>query len=191
MTNLTFLPEGAILMWNGENWEDNKTLVGWWQCNGQIVNEKKTPNLTDRFIRGTSTEDRPVAQDDRYGGQNTKSVILPGNAMPKHKHSVSGPSVGGANKDLRGFMPFGPYANHLLFGSGSQANHNIGSGIISNTLADGVDGFMSIDYDNYAVTIDINHKHDVTGSAVAKGGGSFSVSAVPKYYSVIYIRKMV
>lgn len=66
-TNTTYdpLPVGTILMFNGSNWIDNETMIGWYQCNGA----NGTPNLIDKFIMGAS-------RSGQEGGENETTEII-------------------------------------------------------------------------------------------------------------------
>jgi hypothetical protein len=91
MLNLTFFPIGAILMVDG-SWEDGRG--GWYICDGQEKtlpngSKQRTPDLISRFIRGG-------ASAGNSGGAN--SIMLSGNNIPAHTHSVSGLTVSDAGE---------------------------------------------------------------------------------------------
>lgn len=77
INNLTFFPKGTILMYDGDGWVDNQTIIGWYQCNGQ----NGTPDLRDKFIKGSGN--KPASGN----GQMT----LEAQHLPTHKHSITDP----------------------------------------------------------------------------------------------------
>jgi hypothetical protein len=56
------LPIGTILIYNGTDWEDDKTIPGWFWCNGQ----NGTPDLRNRFIKSRTD----ITAQPSYGGSN-------------------------------------------------------------------------------------------------------------------------
>lgn len=70
--NLTFLPKGTILMYDGQLWDRTGGIPGWHVCNG----ENGTIDLRDKFIRGSTTA-------RQTGGTDTAKV-------PYHNHSFTG-----------------------------------------------------------------------------------------------------
>ncbi|MDR2431594.1 MAG: hypothetical protein LBD99_05020 [Candidatus Margulisbacteria bacterium] len=95
MLNLTMLPKGTILMYDGGGWQDNKTLVGWYQCNGQIANGVRLPDLRNKFIRGG-------VSFGATGGKDKHSITLDINYMPAHTHGVTDGGHVHGGKMLRG-----------------------------------------------------------------------------------------
>jgi len=71
------IPVGGIIMWSGAT---NAIPTGWALCNGQTVNSKTTPNLTDRFIMGAGAT-YAVA-----GTGGATSTILNMTQVPAHTH---------------------------------------------------------------------------------------------------------
>ncbi|MDR1997748.1 MAG: hypothetical protein LBQ83_05435 [Candidatus Margulisbacteria bacterium] len=69
------LPVGTILMYDGTGWQDNVTLVGWYQCDGN----NGTPNLSDKFIKGAGTK---AATGDG-------KMLLEVKHLPAHKHGIT------------------------------------------------------------------------------------------------------
>lgn len=82
------LPVGTILMYDGKNWQDNVTLIGWYQCNGS----NGTPNLTDRFIMGSSTSGTLSS--------TTNSMTLSRDQMPRHEHFFTGNNQSGTYRGI-------------------------------------------------------------------------------------------
>ncbi|MDR1113685.1 MAG: hypothetical protein LBL50_01170 [Candidatus Margulisbacteria bacterium] len=76
--DLTFFPIGSILMMDG-SWTDGRG--GWYVCDGRDTPHGKTPNLRDKFIKGSGN--KPA----NGNGQ----MILGAQHLPAHKHSITDP----------------------------------------------------------------------------------------------------
>jgi len=81
------LPTGAIIMWSGAF---SAIPEEWALCNG----ENDTPDLTDRFILATNTED----DIGDTGGANT--VTLTTGQIPEHTHTASTNETGAHTHDV-------------------------------------------------------------------------------------------
>ena len=76
------VPVGGIIMWTGSMPPD-----GWAICDGTPApNNMETPNLVDRFVKGSGTE--PVGQTG--GATVTSWTSLTEDQMPRHNHTQSG-----------------------------------------------------------------------------------------------------
>jgi len=75
ITDLTFFPIGTILMYDGTNWTDGRG--GWYICNAANKAAGRTPDLSDKFIKGNGS--KPATGD----GQTTLSLAN----LPPHSHS--------------------------------------------------------------------------------------------------------
>ncbi|UCH97925.1 MAG: hypothetical protein JSV88_14015, partial [Candidatus Aminicenantes bacterium] len=75
------LPIGTFLMYDGENWQDNSTLPGWFACIAENITHG-CPNLVEKFIMGDIYSNRK-----KSGGENLKNISA--NELPKHKHSIN------------------------------------------------------------------------------------------------------
>jgi hypothetical protein len=163
MNNLIMLPKGTILMFDGGGWADNQTLPGWYKCNGQFVNGEQIPNLIDRFLRGATVS-------GQTGGSTAEQTItLTTTNMPSHYHSI---------RDAQ--------HNHTVsLGSRHGAHSSANSSAWDN--GDVIDG-------STVAAMLITHKSGLatrTDNVGATSPASFAVSAMPSYYTVIYIIKMV
>lgn len=74
------LPIGTILMFDGTNWENDKTIPGWFMCDGT----NNTPNLIDKFIRGSNKSGETAGND---------SVKLAPKHTPVHTHNATSTST--------------------------------------------------------------------------------------------------
>ncbi|MFH1379986.1 MAG: tail fiber protein [bacterium] len=79
------VPRGAIIMWSG-----SVTPKGWALCNG----ENGTPNLSDKFIMGTTDYNRVIAQEQ--GGSFQHSHALTINLTSNGAHTPTGSVAGHA-----------------------------------------------------------------------------------------------
>ena len=89
-------PLGAIVLWSGSS--DN-IPDGWALCNGNTVNDRKTPDLRDRFVPGAGGG----YTVGTTGGEATHKLTVA--EMPSHKHTYS---FKGADLDLS-------WVNHNYF----------------------------------------------------------------------------
>jgi microcystin-dependent protein len=170
MLNLLFFPKGAILMYDGTSWQDNVTLKGWYQCQGQSTPYGNTPDLRDKFIMGYNG-------GSRTGGNN--SLTLSTTNLPTHTHSISG-STGNPSKNLTGsfgvddsMVTSAVYSTSEMM-SLTNYNYDMGS---------------SYGGDAKKLSIDATHTHTISGS-VSNAGSSLPFDNRPSYYSLIYIIKM-
>lgn len=188
------LPIGTILMYAGNNWEDNSTIKGWYACtsNKGIINNIAIPNLEDKFIRGSNedqVEEKPY--NTRSGGSNSDSISLTVANIPEHSHTI--------DHDHKKFSISGGRHSHEVANSSTE-------GTSTDILAFGDNG-SSLTIQPSSYTKNSNHSHDVDipplsdtaqygpesqyyKSGVAGSGTSFSVDTVPAYYRVIYIIKV-
>jgi len=150
------LPIGTILMYDGEGWTDNNTLPGWFQCNGS----NGTPNLTNKFIKGSETR-------GQTGGANSRTLSAAN--LPSHSHTFSGSTnLTGAHQHLSG-------SNFSRHGSSSVAR----VGVYANDL----------DRAEYYTSSTGNHAHSFSGTTGAAGSGT-AFDNQPEFYTVIYIKRM-
>jgi hypothetical protein len=83
-----FTPVGGIIMWSGTV---ANIPTGWALCNGQTVNNVVTPNLVNRFIKGTATQMGQTGGPSISG--STGSTALDLQNIPRHVHGVYGNGV--------------------------------------------------------------------------------------------------
>lgn len=72
-------PIGTIIPYSGSDWCDNKTIPGWYICDGK----NGTPNLSEGFLMG-ATAVEPIGS---LGGSNTVSAK---DLLANHKHFNAG-----------------------------------------------------------------------------------------------------
>ena len=89
------IPRGLIAMWNGVSVPE-----GWALCNGQIVEDLQTPNLSGKFIVGWSSSNEDYNLIGNTGGQ--EKVTLSTQEIPSHVHNFADAYFIEAHSDLVG-----------------------------------------------------------------------------------------
>jgi hypothetical protein len=163
------LPVGTILMFDGTDWQDNVTLVGWYKCDGA----NGTPDLRDKFIKGTGSL-------PSTGGSNALTAAM----LPKHTHTIYTSATKNtartADKSLTGSFP----SMYRLVTSDSHSQ--IVS--ISETSAGDADGWEGRQPMHKAL-IDATHNHTGGANNDNSSVGDSNASNMPLYYALIYIRR--
>jgi microcystin-dependent protein len=79
ITDLTFFPKGTILTFSSEAYSATSTgfKAIWKICDGQ----NGTPNLVNRFLRGSSSS-------GATGGTDSQNITLNTNNLPSHSHTM-------------------------------------------------------------------------------------------------------
>jgi len=166
MLDLTFFPIGTILMYDGSNWTDGRG--GWYICNASNKALGRTPDLSDKFIKGNGTT-------AKEGG----STALTSEKLPKHTHGVTI----NATTNLNGSFP----AIHTQSYTGEQNTSGIARS--SNvSLVSAANGGQS-PYGGVQFSIYADHNHTGSASNDNSSTSDSNTSNMPSYYSVIYIRK--
>ncbi|MDR1997087.1 MAG: hypothetical protein LBQ83_02020 [Candidatus Margulisbacteria bacterium] len=184
------LPVGTILMYDGTGWVNNSTLPGWYQCDGQ----NGTPNLTDLFIRG-------AASSGGTGGANSQEISIGTNNLPKHTHTLTSTKVtantaGNHKHGLRSteqdLEEVHGFQWHLVIESRKNAIAvSWGTGIITDyyeTFRETPGSSNMLD----AMSTTGSHSHTVSGTTDENSStqSKITVSTVPGYYAVIYIKRV-
>lgn len=89
------IPRGLIAMWNGVSVPE-----GWALCNGQIVEDLQTPDLSGKFIVGWSSGNEDYNLIGNTGGQ--EKVTLSTQEIPSHVHNFADAYFIEAHSDLVG-----------------------------------------------------------------------------------------
>ncbi|MDR1996953.1 MAG: hypothetical protein LBQ83_01320 [Candidatus Margulisbacteria bacterium] len=160
--HLKFLPKGTILMYDG-SFTDNETLVGWYKCTGQTTPYGATPNLVDKFIRGSAASG---------AGAGADSVTLTSAHIPAHTHTFSGTGTVDGTAGSAGA--------HTHTTSGTAATGGGHTHTTSGTAAS-----------NGAHEHTVSGTASLSGSTGSYGTASnTAVPTIPVYYKLIYIIKM-
>ena len=105
-----FLPTGVIQMWSGSV---GSIPAGWALCNGQSVGGYITPDLSDKFVKGSGVENPGAtggSSDTGPGGDHDHGGVTGGHAltiaeMAKHSHPYQNET--GASQTPGGSIPAG------------------------------------------------------------------------------------
>lgn len=76
------IPRGLIAMWNG-----TQVPNGWALCNGQIVDDLQTPDLSGKFVVGWQSSNEDYNLIGNTGGQNRVTLTTP--EIPSHVHNFA------------------------------------------------------------------------------------------------------
>lgn len=76
------IPRGLIAMWNG-----TQVPNGWALCNGQIVDDLQTPDLSGKFVVGWQSSNEDYNLIGNTGGQNKVTLTTP--EIPSHVHNFA------------------------------------------------------------------------------------------------------
>lgn len=89
------IPRGLIAMWNG-----TQVPNGWALCNGQIVDDLQTPDLSGKFVVGWQSGNEDYTLIGNTGGQ--EKVTLATQEIPSHVHNFADAYFIEAHSDLVG-----------------------------------------------------------------------------------------
>lgn len=76
------IPRGLIAMWNGI-----QVPNGWALCNGQIVDDLQTPDLSGKFVVGWQSSNEDYNLIGNTGGQDKVTLTTP--EIPSHVHNFA------------------------------------------------------------------------------------------------------
>lgn len=76
------IPRGLITMWNG-----TQVPNGWALCNGQIVDDLQTPDLSGKFVVGWQSGNEDYNLIGNTGGQDKVTLTTP--EIPSHVHNFA------------------------------------------------------------------------------------------------------
>lgn len=76
------IPRGLIALWNG-----TQVPNGWALCNGQIVNDLQTPDLSGKFVVGWQSGNEDYNLIGNTGGQDKVTLTTP--EIPSHVHNFA------------------------------------------------------------------------------------------------------
>ncbi|MDR1453201.1 MAG: hypothetical protein LBJ25_04435 [Candidatus Margulisbacteria bacterium] len=215
------LPIGTILMYDGYNWKDNETMVGWYACVAANAG-RGCPNLVGSFIKGVGTADPHAA-----GGNSGNAVTIGANNLPTHTHGLSGTLTTG---DQSANHTHSIAHDHAAFNSVGAGGHTHtvsmkirgGSGVTEFFSGWGTeatwddcqnvtgvrwsapfatsnpgDHVHSIDVPNYTGSSgnnSVNHTHAIDLTNKSTGNNTTAanqLSIEPQSYALIYIRRCV
>lgn len=136
-----FTPIGGIIMWSGSV-ADIQANPNWALCNGDTVNGITTPNLTDRFIKGTNTNPGQSGGPSISGSTSAHSLSRP--EVPIHAHGSFGNGITSINSG-----DGAPVGNIVIdtgdswTGGGGEGNHPEGLNTLGNPASGHSHGLSS------------------------------------------------
>ena len=160
--------KGAIISYSGQFQDKNPKVddviyTDWAICDGT----NGTPNLIDKFIRGTDTNGIGTT-----GGSDFRDVSIPITG------TVSGLSVGATTLTIDQM----PSHNHSMsFGTSSEDTYMY--------ILDEGPGRYSYPVTNYSGGSQ-PHTHSISGTGTISGTSSATVNTIPSYYALAYIMKI-
>ncbi|GBR73739.1 hypothetical protein NO1_1049 [Candidatus Termititenax aidoneus] len=171
--NLSFqaaLPIGTILMFDGAEWVDNQTIVGWYACIAANVG-RGCPNLVNSFIKGSFTNETSFR---RAGGNTGNVVTIDANNLPTHTHGLSGEFTTSEDGEHK----------HEADGWGGQSK-NIMEGVAAR------DAMKSSEKSTLATKNAGKHTHTITlsGNTGNNVTTAAALSIEPQSYALIFIRR--
>lgn len=116
-SNTSNIPRGLIAMWNGIQVPD-----GWALCNGQIIDNIQTPNLSGKFIVGWSSGEEDYKNIGNTGGSN--SITLSAAELPAHTHQFEDAYYIENPRSIRNTVDGSKKIGNNLTGGGDSDNDN-------------------------------------------------------------------
>lgn len=182
--NTSLYAVGVIIFFSG-SWADNSTIPGWYKCDGN----NSTPNLTNLFVRGSSSAGTTGGSSDLTMGTHTHTPTV-GNNSATHTHTFSGTTT---SESLTHTHPIHTHTPQGTNQTGYQLQY-VSSGQTSASTQSDQSVEMSGDGGNraphthtYSSTSGINtssHNHTVTIDNA--GAGQTGVGQnIPAYYTLI------
>ena len=158
VNNLESFPAGGIVMWSGTI---ANIPTGWNLCDGT----NSTPDLTDRFIVGSTSDSDGTHDIGDTGGAN--SLTLTESQLPSHTHSagnLSTDSAGAHTHNVQHASRTGDAWGYYIAGSN-------------------VDPWVNVSTSSAGA-----HTHTMSGNTGSTGSAS-SVDNRPAYYALAFIMK--
>lgn len=153
-------PTGGIIMWSG-------TIAnipsGWYLCDGT----NSTPDLTDRFIVGSTTDSGSTHDIGDTGGAN--STTLTTSQLPAHTHGAGTLATDSAGAHSHNFTAYRQTGGSTSY----QLTESVLEGPSARTKTTDSAGA---------------HTHSISGSTGSVGSGS-SIDNRPAYYALAFIMK--
>jgi hypothetical protein len=171
--NFEHWPIGAVIMYDGTNWQDNVTMKGFYACIADNA-DKGCPNMIHRFVMG-----KGVDSPGYIGGANMRTLAkenLPAHVHGMgHNHPVFNSTDNGGHSHKVSSVN-GPSVGHINFAY-CATGHSSNSGINHYTRTDAV----------------ANHTHNIdvpeyVGETKSAGQGQ-AFDNRPAFYSMIFIKK--
>ena len=159
-------PRGVIVMWSGDA---NNIPQGYAICDGSIVDDIQTPDLSGRFIKMIGPDDVVGPVDNQDLEKDGKSIKIKENHLPNHKHNIE--------VTVEEYTESASYS-YAYTTSGTSVKEGEGNSVDTGDN-------ISIDTD----TINLTHSH--TATAVNNDNyANDPINIQPNYYALIFIMKL-
>ena len=160
-------PRGIIVMWSGDA---NNIPKGYAICNGDIVDDIQTPNLSGRFIKMIGPDDKEIgAVNNPDLEKDGKSIKIKENHLPKHKHNIE------VTVDETELFAYDSYANS----SGTSVQEG-----------EGGSAYVVDDVSTGSSTINLTHSHTATAVNNDNNYANDAINIQPNYYALIFLMKL-
>ena len=160
-------PRGIIVMWSGDA---NNIPKGYAICNGDIVDDIQTPNLSGRFIKMIGPDDKEIgAVNNPDLEKDGKSIKIKENHLPKHKHNIE------VTVDETELFAYDSYANS----SGTSVQEG-----------EGGSAYVVDDVSTGSSTINLTHSHTATAVNNDNNYANDPINVSPNYYALIFLMKL-
>jgi hypothetical protein len=178
INNLTFLPKGTILMFDGDGWVDNQTIAGWYACTAANASHG-CPDLVNSFIKGSATTTHAT------GGNSGNAVTIDANNLPAHTHDLSNKTTGGMSAHGSGWFQ--------VIRDGEGMNADGSTFVNSGGSYSGYSWKHNSDGRNWwaRYSMSIAHTHTLSGNTGNNTTTAAELNIEPQSYALIYIRKCV
>ena len=171
----SLLPQGSIIIWTNTF---GGVPAGFTICDGRQVGTTGvfTPNMTDKFIKGSLTP-------NTAGGNAGNNILVNTNQLPSHTHNVQINAAGEHKHNIFGdglhTHSYSRKTNWLKGSTGGNSGYLQNEG--DNTYTTASDGWH-----NHQMDFSGTHVH--TGTATATGGNA-PINIEPDSFTVIFIMK--
>ena len=164
-------------------WGETEPNTGWLVCDGgDDLHGGNVPNLSNRFIMGTTT----VSGAKKTGGVAT--VALTTANLPSHTHSLSGVSTSSSGVHSH-YVGLG-YSRESNWGSWYPIVYNLTKNDMpGNAISSVAIGEQKPLSQPTTSTSGSTHYHTLSGNLGATGSGTAHEN-LPPYYSLIYLVKL-
>ena len=180
-----FLPIGTIMMFDGENWQDNVTLTGWYACVASNA-ARGCPNLVDRFIKGGTGATR----GSTYALlSSTNSRVISSSNLPAHVHNMDHKHTLSivASADHQHSSPYYPYRSPDQYIDTGASGGIATLGQVENSKLGGSAGAHS--HSGEAISPPRDASNNTKTNTLDGGFPNQALDIQPANYTVIFIRR--
>lgn len=163
----------------------------WAICDGQIIEGFQTPNLSGKFIRGTTNlSDNGKTNDQDFNSDKTidGKIKLKNENMPKHSHTIN--EQGGHAHNITGEESGGHTHTISLQGGSEAATEVTGNVVLSASSGTNTTLYTANEEKAHTHTITVESAGEHTHTLSDFGSDNpQSIDIMPPYYTLVYIIK--